>query len=790
MNKRLWLVLAWLLVVCALLAHNAYLFAGKRIEPDTDILTLLPVQERDPVLQQAFTHMVDAAQQRVIVLVGADDWPQAVRAADAFNDVIAQRDDLMRASDPVTDKTQGEWLSLFQQHRLNLLTPQQETDLRGQSGEYWVDAAMGKLYSPFGGPKLGAWRDDPFGLFGGWVQARAQETPVRPRDGKLFVADGSRHSVVIPLTLRVPAFSIDAHQAVMPLLAHAREAAEASGQKVDVIIAGVVLHAAAASERANWEVSVIGVGSMVGVILLIWLTFRSFKPILLIMLSIFVGSLGALSVCWLVFDRIHLLTLVFGASLIGVAQDYGIYFLCNRVGAAKEMDSWQLLRRLFPGMFLTFVTTIVGYLALALTPFPGLRQMAVFSSLGLVFAWLTVIFWFPFLVGPNTLKKGTQGQWYKRSVDYWPTAGLNRRTLLAFILFIGFSAFGLSRLTFNDDIRLLQSPRADLVGEQNRMTKLLDTPSPVQFYLVRGETPEDVLQREEMLKRKLDPLIENHTISGYQALSNWIPSSRTQLSNRALVEAKLLSGHGPLWMLGTKINEEYNWAAAMRANLSGPESLMTVDDFLRSPASEAFRHLWLGKVDGSYASVVALRGLSMNNSSIMKGVPQGMEGVQWVDKIDEISSVLGRYRLYMGWVVLLSFGAVYLLLYPRYGKSTWRVLMPTIIASIATLAMLGAAGQNLQLFNMLALMLILGIGVDYGIFMHENTAHNKHSVWLEIGISALSTLLSFGLLALSSTPALQSFGLTMLIGLTLVWLSVPCFSRKETGKAGGAAENE
>lgn len=241
MNKRLWLVLAWLLVVCALLAHNAYLFAGKRIEPDTDILTLLPVQERDPVLQQAFTHMVDAAQQRVIVLVGADDWPQAVRAADAFNDVIAQRDDLMRASDPVTDKTQGEWLSLFQQHRLNLLTPQQETDLRGQSGEYWVDAAMGKLYSPFGGPKLGAWRDDPFGLFGGWVQARAQETPVRPRDGKLFVADGSRHSVVIPLTLRVPAFSIDAHQAVMPLLAHAREAAEASGQKVDVIIAGVVL---------------------------------------------------------------------------------------------------------------------------------------------------------------------------------------------------------------------------------------------------------------------------------------------------------------------------------------------------------------------------------------------------------------------------------------------------------------------------------------------------------------------------------------------------------------------
>jgi predicted exporter len=43
------------LVVCLLLGHNAYLWLGKRIVPDTDILALLPVQERDPMLQQSFT---------------------------------------------------------------------------------------------------------------------------------------------------------------------------------------------------------------------------------------------------------------------------------------------------------------------------------------------------------------------------------------------------------------------------------------------------------------------------------------------------------------------------------------------------------------------------------------------------------------------------------------------------------------------------------------------------------------------------------------------------------------
>ncbi|UUZ53984.1 hypothetical protein LP419_36620 [Massilia sp. H-1] len=66
-------------MVCALLGHNAYLWAGKRIVPGTDILALLPVQEQDPILQRSFTQMVDAAQQRVIVLVGAPQWDDAKR---------------------------------------------------------------------------------------------------------------------------------------------------------------------------------------------------------------------------------------------------------------------------------------------------------------------------------------------------------------------------------------------------------------------------------------------------------------------------------------------------------------------------------------------------------------------------------------------------------------------------------------------------------------------------------------------------------------------------------------
>jgi predicted exporter len=88
---------------------------------------------------------------------------------------------------------------------------------------------------------------------------------------------------------------------------------------------------------------------------------------------------------------------------------------------------------------------------------------------------------------------------------------------------------------------------------------------------------------------------------------------------------------------------------------------------------------------------------------------------------------------------------------------------------------LGISGQALQLFHLLALMLLLGIGVDYGIFMQEPDSQKDGAAWLAVGVSALSTLLSFGLLALSQTPALRAFGLILAIGIGAVTLLVPYF---------------
>jgi predicted exporter len=137
-HKRL--ALLWALVVCLLVGHNAWLWLGKRIVPDTDILALLPADQRDPVLQQSFTHMVDSAQQRVVILVGASDWKDARRAAVAWSAALAPHAALLRL-DAAGDEVQAGWLDGLQRHATLLIGKEQENQLREQPAGFWLESA-------------------------------------------------------------------------------------------------------------------------------------------------------------------------------------------------------------------------------------------------------------------------------------------------------------------------------------------------------------------------------------------------------------------------------------------------------------------------------------------------------------------------------------------------------------------------------------------------------------------------------------------------------------------------
>jgi len=753
-----WLAWIWLALVLALAVQQIGFWRAPQL--DSDVMALLPSETQDPLITLANRQIVEGATRQVVVLIGSVEWAQTRMAAEAFSKSLAGSAVLASRSDEDAGSTAA--LDFYRPYRDRLLTPAQRARLQAADASELGAIALAGLYGPGTGGGLSEWRADPIGLWPEWWQARMGQG-VAVREGFPSVSRDGVEWAILHFDATTPAFRLDGQ-------AHLKDALDQGEAKARVLVpsarilrAGVPLHAEAAAVRASWETNTIGWGSLLAVITLLWLAFRSLRPVLLVALSLLIGLAAAVAVTVLVFGKIHLLTLVFGASLVGVAEDYGIHYFACRQGR-NDLSAHGLMRFLMPGLVLALVTSVLAYMALGLAPFPGLRQMAVFSATGLLAAFATVACWFPWL-DKETHAISRFGQFVSGSLVAWPRLRLTSiGGWIVLALFGVFTVTGLQRLQVRDDLRSLQNSPAQLLAQQREIGQLLGMPSPAQYFLVSGASAEAVLQREESLKSRLDALVASRQLSGYNAISDWVPSvarQRADASRSAAVEAAVLA------QASTVVGEP----------LSRPEfgaSALRVEDWLRQPISEPLRSRWLGQVEGRWASVLMLNGVGPTSDlQLLKQQAAGIEGVRWVDRTSEISALLAYYRSMMAELLLAGFVAVAFALWWRYQRQAWRALLPTVLATVLSLAALAWLGEPFQLFTVLALLLLLGIGVDYGIFLLEHQGDGAS--WLAVSMGAGSTLLAFGLLSLSATPALHSFGLTMLFGISLVWLLSPWF---------------
>ncbi len=93
-------------------------------------------------------------------------------------------------------------------------------------------------------------------------------------------------------------------------------------------------------------------------------------------------------------------------------------------------------------------------------------------------------------------------------------------------------------------------------------------------------------------------------------------------------------------------------------------------------------------------------------------------------------------------------------------------LIPVVTGLLAMFGLMAMLGMSLNLFNVVAAILIIGLGVDYGIFMvHRMAAGADHATVLAVMVSGLTTLAGFGALLLGRHPSLRSIGTSVSIGI-------------------------
>jgi predicted exporter len=745
-----WLWALALLLTAAGLALAAW---HGRVRINTDVLAMLPKDERRPEVEQALAALAKAGEGRVIVLLRAQAGSEA--AMDRFIARLQADAPGLTVRHQVSDAQQAGWLGFFAPQRGALLTDAQRAQLQTATPDALAQQALQGLMQPMGLPRVGRWIDDPFNTLGTWLAERAQGSKVRAINGRLRLADAQGDWMLALVDSGASAFALKDNERLAAALAAARAAVP----DAQVLAAGVPLHAHAAAAQAQREMHIIGAGSLVGVFALSWLAFARIRPRLLVLLSVGSGLLVAVAATLAVFGELHLITLVFGASLVGVAENYASSHYSSRIGQPPAAR-FALMREQLPTMVLALGTTLAGYALLATTPFPGLQQVALFSAAGLAAAFVSTWLWFPHLdagsVPERPLTRALGRAWQR-----WPQLG-RRSGLAVGVAIVAVLAAAAWRGRADDDIRLLQNTPPALMQEQIDIGRRLDLPSPAQFFLLSAASEAELLQREEALKTKLAAI---DTI-GWQAVSDWVPSPARQSADAALVERRWAE-------VAPRVSAQLGQPVPLREAVVPP--LLTVDAWRAAPVSEAARHQWLGRgADGRWHSVLMLRGVSREALPPLAALADGRV-VRWVDKVADVSELLARQRARMAGVLGIAVVAVAALLAWRLRAAWWRALVPTLLAGGLALAATALAGQPWQLFHVLALLLLLGVGVDYGIFLLAQPSRRDLRGFVSITLAAASTWLSFGLLALSGTPALRAFGITLGLGIALAWFLTPFF---------------
>src|SRR5690606_38576072 len=152
------------------------------------------------------------------------------------------------------------------------------------------------------------------------------------------------------------------------------------------------------SGRTAREAARIGIIGTVGLVLLYWLAYRSGRLLLAGVLPLASAALAGVGAVTALYGGMHGITLAFGFTLIGVAQDYPVHLFSHlRPGEAPAHTVRTLWRTLLTGV----VSTCIAYLTFFFSGVEGLRQLAVFTVAGLLTAALTTRFLLPPLLDPR-----------------------------------------------------------------------------------------------------------------------------------------------------------------------------------------------------------------------------------------------------------------------------------------------------------------------------------------------------------------------------------------------------
>lgn len=760
----------------ALIAVALGLGALPRLEVELDISRFMLGEEVGPAARLSKALAQSDLSNTLIVAVGAPEEAEAIATADRLLEALRATPELEAAVDQVTsgppEGIQEAMWSLYRPRILSFVASSTAGAAAAASEAGLSDALDETLYrlsTPASTVVAKVLAEDPLlvllRLFEGLSDAAGGG--LRLRAGHFIDAEGRAI-----LFVRTVASAFDGG-AQAKLLSGLREAfARVAPAEATLELAGLHRFSARMEASIKADIQRVSILSTLAMVALVLILFRSPRVLGLTAAVIGFGFLcGLFTTVW-AFGRIHGLTLAFGASLIGVSIDYCIHYFVHFTLEPKSPRA--LMRELGPGLALGALTTVVGFVALAVAGLPGLRQVAVFSAAGILGALAGTFLFLPAGVSKQGHTETTRwvAERLGRGVERarrWP-----KGVLLGFpAAAVGLAVVGIPQVRLERDISRLARLDPELVAEEEAIRGAVSPYDRSRLVVATGSTAAAALEVNDRVAEVLSAAREAGALERFRNVASLLPSPRLQLEVAktfreqpglaerlsAVAEAK---GFEP---------ETFSpFVDALERDLPDPLDYAALANSPLRPLVEGFR---APLPDG--VGFMSLLGGVTRPEAVAADI-EAIPGAYWVEQAEIYSEANARYQgstlwsLLVGWVFVV---ACVVLRYRSLGPAA-ASLVPATLAVAATAGFLGWVGQPIDLVALTALLMVFSMGVDYGVFVAEAQWARPEAVagtLTAVVVAWLSTLAGFGLLALSEQPTMRTIGLVAAVGLsTTVWV--------------------
>jgi uncharacterized protein len=353
--------------------------------------------------------------------------------------------------------------------------------------------------------------------------------------------------------------------------------------------------------------------------------------------------------------------------------------------------------------------------------------------------------------------------------------------------------FSWPQLSYNGDLRVLDAPDARVLAGEAHFRATWQHGHDQAFVVAAGSTLAEALDHnftvyEHLLQtgtprfQSMAPLLPG-PLAQEQRLAAWnhFWEERADTFPPRFAEAARQTGFAP------------GAFAPFLARLAAPPVPMAPEKILAGPLqsllatmirlpeqqtayNNAGETLLLTTVEATPEEMDQLLALARSNPAITVLANQ-----KWRQQVEELL----RHDM----AVLATTAAIFItllaLLAFRRPRMVLAALAPVLAALAAMILFSRATSGELNMMHLLMSIMVIGLSVDYGIFVTCGQGGRLGTTTLlAVSICAASSLLSFGVLALAQHPALYSLGVTVLCGIGAAWPTALLISPLLAGNPG------